>query len=149
MSGSSFLLGASAPNYASMFLVLDDFEKRQGPKLSDTAIVAELKRRWAAKVKDAIVTVKHLTVWTDCSPTRLTAFVVTPADGALQLYLSGRPMRPDPDLPGVWGIDLVNQPRWSGEPLPLASGELRIAATLDGRPVRMRSTCSPSVDGEP
>jgi multidrug efflux pump len=56
MSGNSFLLGASAPNFASMFLVLDDFEKRRGPELSDTAIVAELKRRWGERVKDAIVT---------------------------------------------------------------------------------------------
>jgi multidrug efflux pump len=56
-SGSSFLLGASAPNYASGFLVLDDFEKRRSPELSDIAIIAELKRRWAERVKDAIVTV--------------------------------------------------------------------------------------------
>jgi multidrug efflux pump len=57
MSGTSFLLGASSPNFASMFLVLDDFDKRQSPELSDTAIIAELRRKWAAKVTDAVVTV--------------------------------------------------------------------------------------------
>jgi multidrug efflux pump len=56
MSGNSFLLGASSPNYATMFIVLDDFARRQGPKLRDTAIVAELKKRWGEKIKDAIVT---------------------------------------------------------------------------------------------
>ncbi len=56
-SGSSFLLQANSSNFASMFVVLDPFDKRQGPGLSDTAIMLKLRKAWAAKVKDAIVTV--------------------------------------------------------------------------------------------
>jgi multidrug efflux pump len=57
ISGMSFLLQANSPNFASMFIVLDPFDKRQAPGLSDTAIMAKLRKAWAAKVKDAQVTV--------------------------------------------------------------------------------------------
>jgi multidrug efflux pump len=57
ISGMSFLLQSNSPNFASMFIVLDPFDKRQGPGLSDTAIMAKLRKAWAAKVKDAQVTV--------------------------------------------------------------------------------------------
>lgn len=116
-----------------------------------SALSQRLARRGAAVVRAVSarpqVTVKHITVWTDRSPVRLTAFVVASpgTTGRLQVYLSGRPMEADPDLPGVWGIDLVNRPRWAEAPLPLASGELRVAATVDGNQVGVRSTCSPSV----
>jgi multidrug efflux pump len=57
ISGMSFLLQATSPNFASMFIVLDPFDKRQGPGLSDTAIMAKLRKEWARQVKDAQVTV--------------------------------------------------------------------------------------------
>jgi multidrug efflux pump len=55
-SGTSFLLGGNSPNFASMFIVLDTFDKRQSPELRDTAIMAKLRKRWADEV-DAQVTV--------------------------------------------------------------------------------------------
>ncbi len=55
--GLSFILQANSPNFASMFIVLDPFDKRQRPELVDTAIMARLRREWARKVKEAKVTV--------------------------------------------------------------------------------------------
>ncbi len=52
-SGTSFLLQASSPNFASMLVVLKPF----GERPPDTEIMAELKKRWGAKIKDAVVTV--------------------------------------------------------------------------------------------
>jgi multidrug efflux pump len=56
ISGLSFVLQADSPNFASMFVVLDPFEKRQSPDLKDTAIMARLRHAWAREVKDAQVT---------------------------------------------------------------------------------------------
>jgi multidrug efflux pump len=57
-SGMSFLLQATSPNFASMFIVLDPFDvRRQSPSLRDTAIMNKLKKAWAEQVKDAVVTV--------------------------------------------------------------------------------------------
>ncbi|QVL33298.1 efflux RND transporter permease subunit [Telmatocola sphagniphila] len=56
-AGMSFLLQANSPNFASMFVVLDPFEKRQKPELRDTAIMTKLRARWAEEVKDGTVTV--------------------------------------------------------------------------------------------
>ncbi len=56
-SGVSFLLGGNSPNFASMFVVLDPFDKRRTPDLKDTAIMARLRKRWRKEVPDAIVTV--------------------------------------------------------------------------------------------
>jgi multidrug efflux pump len=55
ISGISFVLQADSPNFASMFVVLDPFEKRQSPDLTDTAIMARLRQAWAREVKDAQV----------------------------------------------------------------------------------------------
>src|SRR5262249_15395075 len=55
ISGMSFVLQATSPNYASMFIVLKSFEDR--PNLPDTAIMAFLRKQWAKEVKDAVVTV--------------------------------------------------------------------------------------------
>jgi len=55
--GLSFLLQANSPNFASMFIVLDPFAKRQSPELRDTAIMAKLRKEWASQIKDAVVTV--------------------------------------------------------------------------------------------
>jgi multidrug efflux pump len=56
-AGMSFLLQASSPNYASMFIVLDPFDERQKPELRDAAIMDRLRREWGRRVKDAVVTV--------------------------------------------------------------------------------------------
>jgi multidrug efflux pump len=56
-SGMSFLLQTTSPNFASMFIVLDPFDQRQGPGLRDQDIMARMKKGWAEEVKDATVTV--------------------------------------------------------------------------------------------
>ena len=55
--GLSFLLQATSPNFASIFIILDPFDKRQSPKLTDVAIMAHLKSEWARRIKDAVVVV--------------------------------------------------------------------------------------------
>ncbi|HEX4414506.1 MAG TPA: efflux RND transporter permease subunit [Lacipirellulaceae bacterium] len=57
ISGMSFVLRTTAPNFASMFIVLDPFDKRQSPALRDTAIMAKLRTEWGKKIKDGVVTV--------------------------------------------------------------------------------------------
>lgn len=57
ISGISFMLQANSPNFASMFVVLDPFEKRQSPGLRDTAIMATLKKAWNEQVNEARVIV--------------------------------------------------------------------------------------------
>jgi multidrug efflux pump len=57
IAGMSFVLRTTAPNFASMFLVLDPFDKRRDPALRDTAIMARLRAEWARKIKDAKLTV--------------------------------------------------------------------------------------------
>jgi multidrug efflux pump len=55
ISGISFVLQADSPNFASMFVVLDPFDKRRSPELSATAVMARLQNAWARDVKDAQV----------------------------------------------------------------------------------------------
>lgn len=57
ISGMSFVLSANSSNFASMFIVLDPFEKRRGAELRDTAIMARLRQAWAKEIKDAQVMV--------------------------------------------------------------------------------------------
>ncbi len=57
IAGLSFLLQANSPNFASMFIVLDPFDKRQRPDLRDTAIMAHLRTEWAKQVPDATASV--------------------------------------------------------------------------------------------
>ena len=56
-AGSSFLLQANSSNFASMFIVLDPFDKRQKPELRDTAIMNSLSKACAEKVPEAQFTV--------------------------------------------------------------------------------------------
>jgi len=56
-AGMSFLLQANSSNFASMFIVLDPFDKRQKPELRDTAIMNNLSKAWAENVKEAQATV--------------------------------------------------------------------------------------------
>ncbi len=53
--GMSFIQAANSSNFASMFAVLDPFEKRRTPDLRDTAIISRLRKKWAEQVKDAVV----------------------------------------------------------------------------------------------
>ena len=46
--GLSFIMQANSPNFASMFIVLDAFDKRQSPELRDTAIMARLRKESGA-----------------------------------------------------------------------------------------------------
>jgi multidrug efflux pump len=55
--GLSFLMQANSPNFASMFIVLDPFDKRRTAELRDTAIMAKLRSEWARQVDTARVTV--------------------------------------------------------------------------------------------
>ena len=53
VSGQSFLLGANGSNFGSMFVILDDFDRRQEPGLSADAIAARLRRRFREEIVDA------------------------------------------------------------------------------------------------
>ena len=56
-AGSSSLLGANSSNFASMYIVLDPFDKRRTAKLSASAIMDRLYRVCRKKVPDAKFTV--------------------------------------------------------------------------------------------
>jgi multidrug efflux pump subunit AcrB len=53
--GSSFFLNANAPNFASMFVNLKNYEDRRDPSLSSDAILARLRMEFATKIQDADV----------------------------------------------------------------------------------------------
>jgi multidrug efflux pump len=55
ISGISFVLQANSPNFASMFVVLQPFDQRRSPELSDTAIMARMRAAWAREIKEAQV----------------------------------------------------------------------------------------------
>ncbi len=57
LSGQSLLLGANAPNFGSLYVMLDAFHQRRGAKLSGNAIAADLRRRCEAEVREAAVSV--------------------------------------------------------------------------------------------
>ncbi|HEY2414129.1 MAG TPA: multidrug efflux RND transporter permease subunit [Pirellulaceae bacterium] len=53
--GNSFTLGAQASNFGSMFIILKNFSERRSPNLKSDAIIATLRKRYAAEVPEAIV----------------------------------------------------------------------------------------------
>src|SRR4029077_15370002 len=55
--GQSFVINAINPNYASLFMILDPFEKRRDPALSGESILAQLRKRLSREVPDARVLV--------------------------------------------------------------------------------------------
>jgi len=57
VAGYSFVQQANGSNFASMFIVLDPFDKRKTPALSDTAIMNHLRQEWSRQIKDAQVLV--------------------------------------------------------------------------------------------
>ena len=54
-AGYSFVQQANGSNFASMFIVLDAFDKRTTPALRDTAIMNNLRAAWSKQIKDARV----------------------------------------------------------------------------------------------
>ncbi|HEX5273094.1 MAG TPA: efflux RND transporter permease subunit, partial [Gemmataceae bacterium] len=55
ISGQSILLGANAPNFGALYLMLDDFEHRTRDDLSGDAIAATLQKRFEMEVPEARV----------------------------------------------------------------------------------------------
>jgi multidrug efflux pump len=55
ISGTSFVLQANSPSFATMFVVLEPFAKRTSPDMSSNAILARLRAAWAREIKDARV----------------------------------------------------------------------------------------------
>jgi multidrug efflux pump len=57
IAGQSLLLNANAPNFASMYVMLDEFHHRTKPELSGDAIAAKLKETLDAQVSEGEITV--------------------------------------------------------------------------------------------
>jgi multidrug efflux pump subunit AcrB len=57
ISGQSILLGANAPNFGALYLMLDDFEDRRKPTLSSEAIAGALQDRFQNDVPEATVNI--------------------------------------------------------------------------------------------
>jgi multidrug efflux pump len=57
VAGQSVLLGAAAPNFGSLYVMLDDFEHRRSPDRSADAIAAKLRAAFAETHATATVTV--------------------------------------------------------------------------------------------
>jgi multidrug efflux pump len=55
VSGQSLILNANAPNLASMYVLLEDFDKRRGPGLSADAIAEKIQERCRDEVREAVV----------------------------------------------------------------------------------------------
>jgi multidrug efflux pump len=54
ITGQSFVLGATGPNFGTVFILLDDFEKRKGhPELNGFAVLANMTARLKREVEDA------------------------------------------------------------------------------------------------
>ncbi len=57
VAGMSLVLGANSSNFATMFVILEPFERRRTPELNAFAIMGRLRRECARQVKDAVVNV--------------------------------------------------------------------------------------------
>jgi multidrug efflux pump len=55
--GQSFVLNAFGSNFGSMFVNLNDYDKRRDPQLSSDVIAASLRRKFAGEIPDANVAV--------------------------------------------------------------------------------------------
>ena len=55
IAGQSILLGANAPNFGAMYVMLDDFHERSAHGLSGEAIAATLQARFQEEIKDGLV----------------------------------------------------------------------------------------------
>jgi multidrug efflux pump subunit AcrB len=57
ISGQSLILGANAPNLGSMYVLLEDFDKRRGGALTADAIARQIEDRCHEQVAEALVSV--------------------------------------------------------------------------------------------
>jgi multidrug efflux pump subunit AcrB len=57
IAGQSILLGANAPNFGAMYVMLDDFHHRLSPELSGDAIAARLEESLQAHITDGTINV--------------------------------------------------------------------------------------------
>jgi multidrug efflux pump subunit AcrB len=57
IGGQSILLGANAPNFGAMYVMLDDFDRRTDPELSGDSIAARLQARLQDAVGEGLVNV--------------------------------------------------------------------------------------------
>jgi multidrug efflux pump len=57
IAGHSILLNANAPNFGSLYVMLDDFHHRKGASHSSDAIAAQLQKEMEHKVEEAVVNV--------------------------------------------------------------------------------------------
>jgi multidrug efflux pump subunit AcrB len=57
IAGQSILLGANAPNFGAMFVMLDDFHRRAAEHLSGDVIAARLQAEFKQEIKDGLVNV--------------------------------------------------------------------------------------------
>ncbi|MDR3637054.1 MAG: multidrug efflux RND transporter permease subunit [Isosphaeraceae bacterium] len=55
IAGQSLLLNANAPNFGSMYVMLDEFHKRTKPSLSGEAIAERLKNDLETEVQDGLI----------------------------------------------------------------------------------------------
>jgi hydrophobe/amphiphile efflux-1 (HAE1) family protein len=56
-AGQSLLLGANAPNFGAMYVMLKDFHERAHTGLSGDAIAAQLQKRLQAEVPDGVISI--------------------------------------------------------------------------------------------
>jgi len=57
IAGQSILLGANAPNFGTMYVMLDDFEHRLGPGLSAEELAERLRGALESQIKEGIVNI--------------------------------------------------------------------------------------------
>ncbi|MBY0525511.1 MAG: efflux RND transporter permease subunit [Gemmataceae bacterium] len=57
VAGQSLLLNANAPNFGSMFVMLDDFDRRLEPNLSGDAIAERLQTTFQTEIRDGLINV--------------------------------------------------------------------------------------------
>jgi multidrug efflux pump subunit AcrB len=57
IAGQSLLLGANAPNFGAMYVMLDDFHRRTSPELSGEAIAVALQTKLRAEIPDGAVNI--------------------------------------------------------------------------------------------
>jgi multidrug efflux pump len=57
ISGQSILLGANAPNFGSMYVMLEEFARRRGAALTGDALAERLRSRCNADVREALVSI--------------------------------------------------------------------------------------------
>jgi hydrophobe/amphiphile efflux-1 (HAE1) family protein len=57
ISGQSLVQGANAPNLGSLYVMLEEFDKRRSSNLSADSLAAELRKQCRTEVRDALVSI--------------------------------------------------------------------------------------------